>query len=506
VNLDSYTGVFCQNYYIYKSESGHYLPIMWDLNMAFGGFPFAGSSNSSMAALSATQMEQMPLGLHSTDVHWPLIKAIQANPTWKRMYAAHIKTLTTEFFTNNNYQTLASKYAALIDAEVKADSNKFYSYSQFQQSMTAGVNIGTYTVPGISILMSARDTFLQTTTEFTSQQPTIGAASFSKSNPKPNEQLTVITSVSNAVSGVYFYYRFAKFEPFEQAQLFDDGNHADGAAADGVYGGEITMKAYTCHYYLYAENGNAGIFSPKRAAHEFYTFGVAPKVAKQGEVVLNEFLAQNQNDSTTAASQHEDWIELANITSNDLLLDSLYLTDDFMVPDKYIFSANTVIHTHGYLMLWADGNTQAGAEIHCGFKLSASGEQLMLSNASGQVYDSLSFGEQKVDTSLGRCYKNGWKWEQLPHPTAGKENQCWPLSVATILPEYATIFPNPANDILYIHTYSNLTQNIQVRDVTGRLVFSEKGSGQLSIYTFDWAIGIYFLQVGNSYHKFAVVH
>ena len=130
----------------------------------------------------------------------------------------------------------------------------------------------------------------------------------------------------------------------------------------------------------------------------------------------------------------------------------------------------------------------------------------MLSNAAGQVYDSLSFGQQTVDTSMGRCYKIGWKWAQLPFPTAGKENQCWPLSVATILPEYATIFPNPTSDILYIHTYSNLTQNIQVRDVTGRLVFSEKGRGQLSIYTFDWAIGIYFLQVGNSYHKFAVVH
>ncbi len=506
VNLDSYSGVFCQNYYIYQSGSGHYLPIVWDLNMAFGAFPFAGSGNSSMATLSATQMEQMPLGLHSTDVHWPLIKAIQANATWKRMYAAHIKTLTTEFFANNQYQTLATKYAALIDKEVLADSNKFYSYGQFQQGMTGGVNIGTYTVPGISSLMAARNIFLQTTIEFTSQQPTIGAVSFSNSNPRPGDKVTLTATVSNASNGVYVYYRFADFEPFLQTTFYDDGNHADGAAADGVYGGEITMNAYTCEYYLYAENSNAGIFSPARAAHEFYTFGTALKIAKKGEVLLNEFLAQNQNDSTTSAGQHEDWIELANTTSSDLLLDSLYLTDDFATPEKYVFPTNTIIPANGYLLLWADGNTQAGAEIHCGFKLSAAGEQLMLSNEAGIVYDSLSFGEQKVDTSTGRCYKNGWKWEQLSYPTAGRENQCWPLTTPTISQEQIRIFPNPANEVLYIEIPSNTMQRIQVSDATGRLVYSEICSGQLGLSTQDWATGIYFLQVDNTYVKFAVVH
>ena len=33
VNLDSYSGVFNQNYYLYKDDNGRFNPIMWDFNM-----------------------------------------------------------------------------------------------------------------------------------------------------------------------------------------------------------------------------------------------------------------------------------------------------------------------------------------------------------------------------------------------------------------------------------------------------------------------------------------
>lgn len=36
INLDSYSGVFAQNYYLYQDNNGYFNPIMWDLNMSFG--------------------------------------------------------------------------------------------------------------------------------------------------------------------------------------------------------------------------------------------------------------------------------------------------------------------------------------------------------------------------------------------------------------------------------------------------------------------------------------
>jgi spore coat protein CotH len=75
VNLDSYMGVFCQNYFLYKDNSGIYNPVVWDLNMSFGGFPYAGSSATSMGTQDTTGLQQLSPTLHSTDAYWPMIKA-----------------------------------------------------------------------------------------------------------------------------------------------------------------------------------------------------------------------------------------------------------------------------------------------------------------------------------------------------------------------------------------------------------------------------------------------
>ncbi|MFN4254155.1 MAG: CotH kinase family protein [Saprospiraceae bacterium] len=45
VNLDSYTGAFRQNYYLYRADNGHWMPVVWDLNMCIGGFAVAGTTD-----------------------------------------------------------------------------------------------------------------------------------------------------------------------------------------------------------------------------------------------------------------------------------------------------------------------------------------------------------------------------------------------------------------------------------------------------------------------------
>src|SRR5205085_8540756 len=79
VNLDSYTGVFCQNYYLYKDNTNRFNPIPWDLNMAFGGFPFVGVVNSSMGSLTIANMQQLSPTFHSSDPYWPVINDVMNN-------------------------------------------------------------------------------------------------------------------------------------------------------------------------------------------------------------------------------------------------------------------------------------------------------------------------------------------------------------------------------------------------------------------------------------------
>ncbi|MFN6039452.1 MAG: CotH kinase family protein, partial [Bacteroidota bacterium] len=69
INLDSYSGVFAQNYYLYKDNTGHFNPVVWDLNMSFGGFPFVGSGATSMGSLTVANMQQLPANFHSTDIY-----------------------------------------------------------------------------------------------------------------------------------------------------------------------------------------------------------------------------------------------------------------------------------------------------------------------------------------------------------------------------------------------------------------------------------------------------
>lgn len=42
VNLDSYFGWFCYNYYLYQDELNIWYLVFWDMNLFFGGFCYIG--------------------------------------------------------------------------------------------------------------------------------------------------------------------------------------------------------------------------------------------------------------------------------------------------------------------------------------------------------------------------------------------------------------------------------------------------------------------------------
>jgi hypothetical protein len=73
--------------------------------MCFGGFPYLGVSNSSLAQLSITNMQQMAINIHATDVYWPMINIINSNAQYKKMLVAHMRTLVNDFFATGTYIT-----------------------------------------------------------------------------------------------------------------------------------------------------------------------------------------------------------------------------------------------------------------------------------------------------------------------------------------------------------------------------------------------------------------
>lgn len=268
-NLDSYTGAFAQNYYLFKDNHGFFNPVVWDLNMSFGGFPFLGSSNNSLGSLSIANLKQLPLTVHQTDPYWPMINAIQANPRWKKMYHAHVKTIIDEVFANGLYETWANQLRATIDTAVASDPNKFYSYTQFQNSMTTDISVGAYQAPGIKNLMDARTSYLLSRPELATAGPEISNIQGSMNNQ--NGQATISAQLSNYLdTAIFLGYRENPTKKFSRIRMYDDGLHGDGQAGDQIFGASFQADAFQSQFYVYAENSAAATFSPARAEFDYY--------------------------------------------------------------------------------------------------------------------------------------------------------------------------------------------------------------------------------------------
>lgn len=136
---------------------------------------------------------------------------------------------------------------------------------------------------------------------------------------------------------------------------------------------------------------------------------------------LNEILAANGG-----AVNHEgttpDMIELYNDGDQLLELEGLRLTDDPANPDKFIFPADAVIGPRSYLVVYAN-NADGTSGYHLGFNLSQRGESLYLYDSvlnGGRLLDSVTFGLQLTDLSIGRLADGAWA---LTTPTFGAVNQ-----------------------------------------------------------------------------------
>lgn len=505
VNLDSYSGALCQNYYLYKDFTGHFNPVVWDLNMAFGGFPFLGSGPSSTATLTVADMEQMPIDIHATDPYWPLINAVMASPRYARMYLAHVRTIASEMIASGAYATTAATFQALVDTAVASDANKFFSYAQFQTGMTASTVVGSYSVPGIASLMNARWTYLQGTPQFALAQPVIASVLPSTTTPVLNAVVTITAQVSGADS-VFLGYRLDRAQKFQRIVMYDDGSHGDGGAADGLYGADLTMSGAVAQYYVYAENADAGVFSPARAEHEYHELAAIVSLPAPGDVVINEFLAVNQTGQTDENGQYEDWIELYNTTNGTLSLTGLYLTDDVLNATRYAFPSGTVIPAHSVRIIWADADSSTGSYLHCNFKLSSGGETLWLSDGSTLMLDSITFGPQVADVSLGRCPDGTGAFAAQATPTFNALNCGVGMADASQAIPTLHTFPNPSHDHVQVTCDQPVKGDLQVWDRIGVMIYQAPWHGSADLNVGAWSSGIYFLRLGSATQKIVVTH
>ena len=152
-----------------------------------------------------------------------------------------------------------------------------------------------------------------------------------------------------------------------------------------------------------------------------FSVGYIPPV-----LYINEFMASNDNTITDNYGEYEDWIEIYNPNDYPVNIGGFYITDDltdmtaWQIPDNQPDS--TTIPAGGFLLLWADKDTDQGV-LHVELKLSSGGEQIGLVAPNGTTFiDSLTFGEQTTDVSYGRKPDGSDNWQFFENPTPGASN------------------------------------------------------------------------------------
>ena len=485
VNLDSYSGAFRQNYYLYKDLNDRFITTVWDLNMSFAGFPGGPVQGQSYTATTLDPFS------NSTSASHPLIMKILADPMYKRMYMAHLRTIVQEIFASGDYLTTANTLRTTIDASVQADPYKFYTYTQFQNGLTTAVTgggPGGSSIPGIQQLMDARVTYFQSNADYLLVAPAITAHAASNNSPVYGETITITATCTNE-SAVYLGYRLEHPLRFNRVQLFDDGMHNDGAAGDHVYGADVVLNGITMEYYIYAENTNAGIFSPSRAEHEFHTLNIAIVLPALGDILINELMADNGSTAYDSNGENDDWVELYNHTSTAKDLSGLYLTDDVTNLTKWQIPLGTAINANDVLIIWVDSDSEQSG-LHANFKLSASGESCVLSDGT-TIYDQVDFGAQSQDVSYARCPDGGTF--TFADPTFDALNNC-----ALGLNEYAAqpvhIYPNPSNANFTIQ--SEINALYVVYDLSGREITNGTLENSLTVLNAQtWQSGTYLVRI-----------
>jgi len=237
-------------------------------------------------------------------------------------------------------------------------------------------------------------------------------------------------------------------------------------------GSPIDMGAY----YVFDEND--------------YPFEIPGQEWRQ--LLINEFLADNNSINPDEAGEFDDWLEIHNPTEITLDLSGFHLTDNPDNLDKWQIPDGAALISPGeYLLVWCDEDGGQGP-LHSNFKLSASGEFLALVAEDGvSIIDSLSFGAQAEDVSMGRRPDEISAWVMMT-PSPGTMNH-GPLSLTALsLPEIFTLeqnYPNPFNPSTRLRFGIPQASEVAffIYDIRGRLVFEQQiGNQRAGWIELDW--------------------
>ncbi len=180
---------------------------------------------------------------------------------------------------------------------------------------------------------------------------------------------------------------------------------------------------------------------------------------------INEVLADNVTAvpyGTAPNVTYPDVAELYNDGQGTMNLSEMSLSDNPASPRQFVFPTGTTLAQGQYLVLYGGTDATSPAN-HLGFAFANNGDSLYLYNSlanGGGVVDSITFGIQLPDRSIGRLADGTWG---LTTPTFGAANVALPTakpSKMKINEWLASENVTSANDFIELYNGDTLPVNM----------------------------------------------
>lgn len=256
VNLDSYIGAFAHNYYLYADSTGVFHPIIWDLNLAFGGFRLLNDERQ----LNDEELKQLSLFAHykEQNAKRPLILQLLSNELYRKMYIAHCKTLYEDYLVTGLYLQRAKELQAFVAKDVKADKNKLYSDDTFEKNVTETTKIDEVSVIGIAELMEARKAVIGNHPLIAHAAPVITEVKATRTAG----QVQITAKLGDATKA-WLFYREKNVGAFQKMAI--------PVSTDPAVSSKIELPgAAGMQYFIVAENERTASTSPRKASLDLY--------------------------------------------------------------------------------------------------------------------------------------------------------------------------------------------------------------------------------------------
>ena len=141
----------------------------------------------------------------------------------------------------------------------------------------------------------------------------------------------------------------------------------------------------------------------------------------ESQIRLNEILADNRSAFEQNAV-FPDAVEIFNHGTVDFDLSGYSISDRHDADNAYVIPSDTILPAGEFLVLTGDNDSRGSYSLT--FDLDTQGEGVFLFDKAGTLYDSVEFGQQLPDRSIGLDEDGHWT---LGDPSLGSENNSVPL-------------------------------------------------------------------------------